>query len=281
MGTAIQAFWELGRPRAILLVTGPGGRAGISCDRALQLAHQWKARVIHLHVGDADGPPPALDGVRADTDKTVDGADLRYEVVVKSGDVGDEAVRMLAETTPELLVMEADCQPTVDGLSPISPADRLVRACTSPVLFVKQPVAAPYSRILVATDYSRQSATGLETLSAFPLASVVVAHVYHEPLQGWRGSTGELTTSEMAARSARQRFLADLTPSQRARFDFLHQHGTLPDTLTQAVRDRRHDLAVIGRIGSGDLGLSLLGRTGQALIASLPCDILIAPKVAE
>ena len=83
--------------------------------------------------------------------------------------------------------------------------------------------------------------------------------------------------------SAGRRSKASLPISRRrrARLALLHQPGIVPDVLAQAVLDGGHDLAVVGRAGRGDLGLSLLGRTAQTLLAVLPCDILIARKVTD
>lgn len=280
--SAPQAFWEQGRPQSILLVTGPGGQGGIACDRALQLARQWKARLVHLGFAGPGEVPAAADGAHpGSAEAASDGGDAGYRVVAGSGDAGDEALRLLDETRAELLVIEADRRRVVDGLSAPSPADRLVRASRCPVLVVKQPATAAYRRILVATDYSRPSASCLESLPAFPLADATLAHAYHEPFREWDGSGGRGITAEAASRSAQRGFLADLTPSTRARLALWHQRGIVPDVLAQAVIDGGHDLAVVGRTGRGSLGLSLLGRTAQALLAGLPCDILIASKAQD
>lgn len=47
--------------------------------------------------------------------------------------------------------------------------------------------------------------------------------------------------------------------------------------LVEAVEEDDYELAIVATHGAHDLGVSPIGRTAAALLAGLPCDVLMVP----
>lgn len=149
--------------------------------------------------------------------------------------------------------------------------ERLVSVARAPVLVVRTPADGAYRRMLVAVDHSPRGARALDLLPAFAGAHVDLIHAFHLPFRDFiAGDPGRRDAARPAAEATR--------PPDRLRgLPVDNRLGPPEKILVEAVEDDDYELAIVATHGAHDLGVSPLGRTAAALLAGLPCDVLMVP----
>lgn len=164
-------------------------------------------------------------------------------------------------------------------------ADRLLRASTRPVLFVRQMPHGDYRRVLVPVDFSACAAAALALARATaPQAHVLLQHVCALPYEGKMRFAGVaeanlLQYRQQARRDAQARLqtLADDAGLASAQWTpVVTQGDPARDILTQQV-ELDADLVVLGKHGTGMTGELLLGSVTQHVVGQALCDVLVAP----
>lgn len=285
-------------PRAILLATDLSARCDRARDRALQLARQWRARLVALTVappgrdsdirdetlgipGWASPEPPAAAARRA---LALDFEDAGVEVRTRIG-TGDVAptVRQVAE--------EEGCGLVVTGIArneafrpPVlgSTIDWLARHSPMPVLVVHDRSRGPYGSVAVASDLSPAARLALETAAACfaDAAGFALVHGVDAP------TPLRTRTPEALAADAREQALdriaahlaeADLTEDLRARIRTVAE-GVEPARLVDLyARTHGADLVVLGNHGRSALLDLLIGSVARRILESVRSDTLIVP----
>lgn len=277
--------WSAGRPRAILLATDMSARSDRPLDRAVQLARQWDAQLVALHVVERMPPGKGKDAVLAQLKPAMfDGMPARdrgFRVEVKFGAVGDRILETAAEVGADLIVTGvARCNELGDYVLGTS-VERLVRSSPAPVLVVKRRVSAEYRKLLAPTDYSDAAASALEVLPAFPRAAATLMHAYHVPFEGFVAREANEAEVRADDRAECERFVGALPPAIRERLQIVNDYGPVDQVLTRRVNDHGYELAVIGSRSRSGLGRALIGSTAEALLGALPCDVLVVPMPGE
>lgn len=274
------AAWGAGTPRTILLATDRSARCDRALDRAVQLARHWEARLIVLNV--LERVPDGADGgelvQRLKAQLFRDMPELiPFQVEVRIGSVAETVLETAETAAADLIVTGVARYNELGDYILGTTVDRLVRASRAPVLVVKGRVRGDYAKLMFGCDYSEGSARALQALPAFPRAKAALVHAYHVPFEGFVSRTEN--EAEVRERDVKEceAFLDSLAPTIRDRLAVVNRYGSACEVLTRAVQDDWFDLAVVGTHGKNGLGRVLIGSTAEALLACLPCDVLVVP----
>lgn len=283
-----------GPPTRILLATDLSARCDRALDRATALAAAWQAEIIAVHAleqtddfytSDLDHRLPSWrrqpDASRVVEDQLRSDMKLAPNIVaiVQKAEPTELILRAANSHRCGLIVTGIARDETLGRFGLGTTVDRLLRRSRVPVLIVKQRVRAPYSNIIVATDFSDCSRCALQVAMAFfPNRKLGIFHAYDTPLVGLTSYPGrhrdeyrDVLASECAA------FLAGSgVPGDRQRnFELLVEYGRPSHLIHQYVRDRGVDLVVLGTHGRSALFDILIGSTAKDILSSLPCDVLV------
>ena len=292
--------------QALVVATDFSAPALLAAERAAQLARATGASLCLLHslgggaLADlrrwlgSDGPVQALQAqarlqLRAQAEALRQRLGAPVAVHLGEGDLVDDLGSQAAARRAELLVTGTRGAGLAHGVLLGSTAERVARQSARPVLLVRQAVAGPYRRVLLALDFSPCSAAVPAAAGRVaPEAEVVLLHVPERPLEGPLRLAGadERTLAryaEAARTEARQRLqaLADAAglPADTTRL-LLPDGGDAWLRVLEAQRTLDADLVVVGQQGRRALGSLLLGRTARLVVAECACDVLIVPPPA-
>ncbi|MBS7543133.1 universal stress protein [Ancylobacter oerskovii] len=286
----VEAAEPLAIPGRLALATDLGPRCDRALDRARQLARQWRARLFAVHAiepGEADGrrstapggsAPPASVGrrLRRNLGEAVDD----IEVFVAEGKC-EEVVSEIARSREAGLVITGVARDEVLGRRQLGRSvAALVHEARLPLLIVRDRMHDAYRRIVVATDFSDGSAIPLLTAASwFPTSPLTLLHAYDPPFAGMATdrTAYEAEYRAVAAKEA-EAFLAT-TPLPRDRLELVLEPGSVTSVLTAHVEARDVDLVVIGSGEKSLLHRLLAGSTDTSILAEVPCDILVVPKI--
>lgn len=203
------------------------------------------------------------------------------EALVRSGRPL-EAVLAAAEHY-DMLVVGARGQHKRHRLALGTTSRALLRAHTDPVLVVREPVAGPYRRILVAVDFSAHSRHALDwACTIAPTAALHLVHVFDNPSP--RGASYVRVSHEGLKKfrrrlmlKAERRFeelLDDLAGLPQALDHCIVTGDPATELLEQAVQ-RDVDLLVIGKHAQPAAEQFLLGSVTLRILDESTCDVLV------
>ncbi len=280
-------------PKApILLATDLSARSDRALDRAADLAREWGTGLVALNVLDPTASP---DRLRAWADSKEDGEAYATRIAQRqlARDLRGAAVdsRIVISSAPDPVGAIADTAEQLDarivvtGVARSEPlgrfllgstVEKLARRITRPLLVVRERPQRPYSRIVLATDFSPESAFALTTLvRLFPGREVIVYHAANVPL-GIDASNADLShLREAPMRRDADALVAssNLPPGTSTRV--VIEHGSVEATLSRYVRDEDCDLVVIGTRTAPLLERLLAGGSASELLRWVPCDMLV------
>jgi nucleotide-binding universal stress UspA family protein len=279
--------------KTLLLATDLSCRCDRALDRAAELAAEWRAKLVVLHVrqesgSDSDQPSwrrapnaqqVAEERVRRDL-RGRKGFDL--EVIVKSGNPLTVTLETIQQVNCGLVVTGTARDEALGRILLGTLVSHLARKSEVPVLVVKSRPHGSYRNMVVATDYSENSRHALETaLTLLPDVPASLFHACNALFEG-RGRSDDWTPLIAEAKATGQEFLAG-TPAaaQLGRsIPVICEPGEIGDLLEDLVSLQQVDLVVLGTAGRGGLANLLLGSTAQYLLERLPVDVLLvrAPK---
>ena len=155
--------------RTLLVATDLSARSERALERALALAREAGAALVVVHVVD-DDLPTALADAHADAARgtlaercDALAAGQRPAADAGKGEVTIEVLRGRPHTEiraaatrhgAELIVVGEHRRDGWRDMFRGTTAERVVRTCGVPVLLVREPVTAPYRRVLAAVDFS-------------------------------------------------------------------------------------------------------------------------------
>jgi nucleotide-binding universal stress UspA family protein len=222
---------------------------------------------------------------------------LRFETIVKAGDVQDEILGIVTGRDIDLVVMGSHGRGYVERMVLGSVAESMLRRLPVPVLTVshldperklENPEAVSLKRILYASDLSDESKAGLRfsmRLAHGLDAHLTVVHVVDPIGAGFLG--------EQAAA-----YLPDYGDNVRAQIEehmdrqvALESDGSVPIStvlgegkpwyvINEVARGCKADLIVINLQGKGKLERILLGSTAEHVIRSAAVPVLSLPLPA-
>jgi nucleotide-binding universal stress UspA family protein len=290
-------------PRTILLATDLSHRCDRALDRAVQLARNWKARLLVVHAVEEEVDPiyglgssydlPSWrrppDPVRAVRDHLYqdllgEGHALDIDILVEAGDPATIVLAAAARTQCDLIVTGVARDETLGRLILGNTVDRLARRSSAPLLVVRERPFRPYDRLLVATDFSPSARLALETaIRFFPDTAITLFHAYDVPFAGYLGRSEVEREFETFGIEASDKFLQEAgVPQDMARQVVrLIEHGVPEALLCDYAKRSRHHLTVVGSHGGGLLYDALVGSTARKIIAAVPGDVLLVPDAGR
>jgi universal stress protein E len=295
--------------KILVAVKQPAGRRSPAVDKAAQLALAFGAELELFHALTT----PIYLGYTAEDDRNwrrvqredkrnaqasldQQAADLQSRGVKASVAVAwdypvyEAVVRRALHTGADLVVAERHGgKHTASWLLRYSDWE-LLRLCPVPFLLVKKP--KPYARpvVLAALDplhsFAKPARLDAEILQlAGSVAgalrgSVHAAHAYLAlPVYPGADALPARTVAKQNEARARQQatgaFEAELQGSDIAKSNRHVVHGHPVDVLPRLARTTGSAIAVLGAISRSGLKKLLIGNTAEAIIDSLPCDILV------
>ncbi|WP_020648751.1 universal stress protein [Solimonas variicoloris] len=278
--------------RRILLATDLGCRSDRAFDRAVQLAQQWDATLIVLYVAPHADSYVAPSWQRGATLAELVERQVRLDlgerhvdlqILVDVGEPYKVALRRAAEY---------DCQLIVVGISRDSllgrhrlggTVEKLMQYADRPVLTVKQRAHGIYTGSVVATDFSACARHAMECAAGlFPYTDFAVLHTYRVPFERFGQREASAAAHAMAVQ-ALDRFVADVQlPSEiRSGVKTMVEYGHPADVLNGYLRERPHDLVVVGARGDSGVFDRLVGSNAMAITAEVYNDVLIVRDGGE
>jgi nucleotide-binding universal stress UspA family protein len=156
----------------------------------------------------------------------------------------------------------------------------LVAHASAPVLVVKKRGTPPYAGIIVATDLSDASVAALETgIALFQPPQVTLYNAFDMPYRGLAADKAAYDADARANALNETRAFASrhLGPSA----DSLHIEvgfGDAAPLVAQYAAQTEADLVLAGTHGRTGLLRTLIGSVASALLAEVPCDVMIVPS---
>lgn len=286
-------------PSSLLLATDLGARCDRALERAIQLARQWRARLVVACVL----PPAARQELyeelfgQPDWTRSVDpasyarrqlerelgaqAAGVEVSLRLEEGDVGPTVARVAQEEGCGLVVTGLACDALFEQPRLGSTVTWLARNSALPLLLVRHRAHAQYRAMALACDFSPACSSALAAaLSLFgePIQLSLV-HGLHITRAGLRDTPrDELeTTAANRIRAQARHFLADArwSPELSQRAQVVIEPGEPARVVGRYARDHDTDLVVVGSHGRSTLSELLLGSNAQRLVGSAVTDTLL------
>jgi nucleotide-binding universal stress UspA family protein len=270
-------------------------------QRAASLPLEPGARLLLLHV-----LPPGLPGearrnaVAAATTSLGAAATRARRTARASGNEGVEVTTKVVEgvadaeivrharvACADLVVLGRHGRRTVRDLFLGSTAHRVVRTADIPVLLVNSAGSMPYRRPLLALDLgdtSRLTASLLAQVVGGRAKEVRLIHAFEVPFEALRfpmmsqerlTEWGHKFRDEARARVAAFLEATGLQASPSVR------PGAAARVIAEEARRWKADLLALGTHGRKGVERLLLGSVAERVLATAPCDILVARPMAE
>lgn len=292
------------QPLSLLVATDLSALSRHAALRAAMLAGQVGGTLALLHVLET----PALVALRRLLGQA--DADLEQRLATQASDTLSELAQQIArqhavdapwhlgrgpivagitdrarQLGADLLVVGASSAALLRHWLLGATADRLLRATTCPILFVRQTPHEPYRTVLVPVDFSSCSVLSItRARSLAPQAQIVLLHACALPFEGKMRFAGVSDDTVMQYRSDARRkattqlqLLADqagLLPQQWT--SVVTQGDPGQDILQQQV-EHDADLIALGKHGAGMTEELLLGSVTQQVLGQAHCDVLVTP----
>jgi nucleotide-binding universal stress UspA family protein len=279
----------------VLLATDLSARCDRASDRAAILAREWGASLVAVHALEqsADVLATSLgrrlpswyrqsDPVRIATDQLrhdLSGMAPAITAIVEQADPTDLVLRVAAERDCGLIVTGIARDETLGRFGLGTTVDRLLPRSAVPLLIVRERARSGYRHLVVATDFSQESALALDTAVAFfPDARITVLHTYDTPLA--RVSDDRDALDAQYRRMAEEQLRHFLEAGGHGRssnraIELVAERGPLTWILGAYVRDHGADLVVVGTEGRGALGRLVFGSDARDVVASAHSDVMV------
>jgi nucleotide-binding universal stress UspA family protein len=203
-----------------------------------------------------------------------------WQMEVESGEPATEIVRRARELDASLIIMGIGKHKPLDRLFAGETTLRVIRHASCPVLAVAGPLEHPPREVVVATDFSPESALAAQSAIAFlqPGATLRLVHVW-EPSAS---SNVELLAIESRyAEGLTERFervAAALDVPAGVTVAFETRVGKTVPQLLECAQAHDADMIVAGRHGLGRIARIFIGSVTSALVRAASCAVLVTPE---
>jgi universal stress protein E len=272
---------------AILLATDLSPHADRAMARAAMLAAELGTGLDVLHVFTRD-QRAARDhtAALAQTEERLERElaeaglpeGLAVNRLVRGGEPGPAIVQVAKEQGSRLVVLAAPHADLLVQIFRASVLHHVVRHAPCPALVVRRRARHAWRRIMVAVDLSQPSRKALETaLRLLPpeaMAQVALTVVH---ARGALSPPAELAEQRARVEDMLAASLGRLVAEGRtapASAEVLMKQGEPVSTVVAAAAETGAELVVTGTMGLTGAATLLLGSTAEALLATLPCDVL-------
>lgn len=251
----------------ILVAHDLSPEADLALQRATQLARQHGARLSLVHV--------LAPGSDAEAARARLAAALASEPHLRRGPVVEEILALARGLEADLLVLGAHHRQSPEGFAGTT-LERILQHSPAPVLLAVSPAPQPWSRGLVALDFSPCASRALRqawalladggALHALHIDEVAQVHAAEDPgaVEFERELFDRLVADEQAALPVR-----DVQLSHELR------EGERESCLQAVLAERRTQLLALGGHSRGELADALLGSLTLQCLHQPPCDVLV------
>jgi len=223
--------------------------------------------------------------------------DARIELVVRVGATAKQIVACANAAKAELIVMGRGGGRALRNIFLGSTAERVIRRGTLPVLVVRLPARAPYSRSAIALDLDDTApdivAFMLRVLPP-PRPRVAVIHAFDIPHVGsiysslseedaeeQHNEVAERTSREIAQLLATSLARADVRPDDVPTWRFHIRYDSPRLVIEKAVKKLETDLLVLGTHRYTGVAHLFLGTVAGDVLRRVACDVLVVPPRAS
>jgi nucleotide-binding universal stress UspA family protein len=266
----------------ILLAHDLSSRSDRPARRAAKLADSLGARLVALHVIDADEkgalPPDRVARMKQTLSAGLPGAGSPIELEIGYGPIQRTVPEVARRVGAELIITGVTRYDELGDYFLGTTVHRIVRHANAPVLVVKCEPDFEYDEIVVATDFSECSANALRIAAAyFPKARLALLHAFHVPYEGIVSREAHEAEVRGDEQDRLAKFLEEvkLPSGARERVELVMRYGGTDQVFAEVFAERKVDLVVLGTHGRGGLGNVLLGSTAETLLSWMDRDVLM------
>ncbi len=278
----------------LLSATDLEPRSAAAVERAHQLRDARDARLTLVHVVEPEAEPDPLEQrlLRANTRlaEAVHGARANVDLVVRCGRAAEVVNDLARSRSARLMVIGPhEAQPIKDAWRGTF-SERLVSDASCPVLVVRQPVRAPYKKVLLALDGSPSTPHILRAVDSLALqddAELSVVHAHEPPYEAMMNSVGvgPVSVTQYASASMEQaaqtiKASLQLHGADASRFRVVLVDARPAYAIQRAIRTLKPELLVLGTRGHGRFRRVILGSTAHEALQDSVCDVLLVPDAA-
>ncbi len=274
-------------------------------DRACALALQHQAKLVLVHaqandelpadagdsamlqiLGEVSGAVRNEEAIRlADKLAAIEAKGVVTELVSRVGPADELLAKVASEQAAELIVVGTHGHTGLSRFLLGSVAASTIRHATCDVLVVRGGSTQPYTRPLIATDFSPQSSKAIASAARLcaPEARLEVIHAWQLPAGSW-GATllGQArfpwSTVRDAVLAGAQQQADKLVAEHAAAGRTIHVElvqGPPAQVITHAAERAGHDLIAVGAHGHRGVRRLLLGSVAESTIRHAPCSVLV------
>lgn len=275
------------------MATDFSARADRAIRRGTLLARQFSCDLLVTHVVDDDQAQSLVEAERWEAQvlleklaaslRDFDG--LRCESRLALGEPFEQIAIMARAEDADLIVIGPYRRDRLKNVFIGATAERIIRASPRPVLMANGLAAAPYERVLVATDFSAESRRAVETaknLGLLETAQVSVAHAYAVARQSLRALTDQGPEDHPETLAAKAQLTAFAAALALDPADQIAEQITVSaaETLRGVAARMRAELVIIGTSQRSPLAQAWLSGVAQDLLRFADTDILVVPNAA-
>lgn len=268
----------------IIAATDFSSRADRAVDRALALGRQLGTAVTLVHARELI--------VGKEFDQAV--LDAKMQAILPETDVpvsfaypegrAPNAIATYADDhDASMLVIGVARYNSIGDFFSGTAVDEAVRSCSKPVLVVKNRPKGPYTRIIVATDFSFDSLQALSWVAAtFPEAEIHLVHAFHVPYEAWNKAPYVAEEIKAAAEARFAEVAGSLNASVRDRVNFHAVKANVSAAVNQIVDEEAAQLVVAGSHGESGFRHATIGSQANHLLTTSKVDtMIISPRLRD
>ncbi|MDP3491268.1 MAG: universal stress protein [Phenylobacterium sp.] len=291
----VSVFLELSRMRRILVATDFSARADRAIRRGALMARQFDCDLVVAHVVDDDQAESLIQVERREAQNLLEKLSLglrksdglRCEAELALGEPFEQIPALAQTLEADLIILGPYRRDRLKNIFVGATAERIIRSSATPVLMANGLPAAPYERVLLATDFSQNAERAISTTMSLGLlggAQVSAIHAYLAAADSLMARTAanadhrkDYLLKEAATALAKLKELATATGLDLT--DLLVEHIELSaaETIRGAASRIRAELIVVGAQGRTALSQAWLGSVSQDLLRFAEVDILVIP----
>lgn len=281
----------------ILLVTDLAIQTNRAFERAIKLANTLAAKFHILHVCPLYSLPSNKKqkvSLKRDAENMIKNSLAAHKgvkglktsiTVIEGGETFAEIINHAEKVKAGLIVMGMHGKVKMLDMFVGTTIERVIRKGIKPVLMVKDTPVDGYKNVLVGTDFSAGSKQAFHiALELAPKSTFHLVHCYGFP-NIYMGDHMAQHAEDVIANLAGDRLERFVKQNKRMlkkynvtpeKFNFSKVKGDTSSSLISVASKVKSDLITIGTYSNVSLMPYKLGGTARDILASPPCDVLVA-----
>jgi len=269
----------------ILFATDFSGRDRAVFQSACQLALQWRAKLLVMHVEDSRSPAMS-ESRRIDTQAEFkhfvpEDVSIDYDHILKTGDAADEVLNFVEATQVDLIVLGTHGRRGMDRVFAGSVAEKIVRKANCAVMTLRESEGevrqGEMKRILVPVDFSVFGYAALDFASKIAISiNAQISIVYVDDSDT---SVSHQFPQRHSEWSDHQKDLGDQLKKFKPvsdKIEVTHKlfNGDPAREICGYANENECDLIVLGTHGRTGLRRALVGSVAEQVIRHAKCPVI-------